>query len=180
MGTYSQQRLPIPGKAAVKKGLIASNLTPTHSTSLAEYIRQLSNVSSVREDPFFKSSGSRQSCNWLQRGAVVLPPALCQSETMNGNYTFEGSRCIGYSHGGRNVDIAMIGAQLQTRQLIGDGELQSLTWLLGSTFSLRGPLRSVEAADVFCCTNWRRREFVHHRLTGYWRCSTPCKIRIYS
>ena len=43
-----------------KKGSIASNLTPTNSTSLAEYIRQLSNVFSVREDPIFKSSGSRE------------------------------------------------------------------------------------------------------------------------
>lgn len=126
IGTYSQQKLPIPGEAAAKKGSIASNLTPTQSTSLAEYIRQLSEVFSVREDPFSKSSGSRQSCNWLQPGAVVLPRALCQSETINGNYTFKGFRCIGYSHGGRNVDIAMIRPQLQTRQLIGDGALQSL------------------------------------------------------
>ena len=60
IGTYSQQRLPIPGEAAVKRGSIASNLTPTHYTDLAEYIRQLSNVFSVREDPIFKSSGSRE------------------------------------------------------------------------------------------------------------------------
>lgn len=45
---------------------------------------------------------------------------------MNGDYAFEGFKCIGYSHGGRNVDIAMIRAQLQTRQMIGDGALQSL------------------------------------------------------